>query len=302
MCSISVEPMPSTMSRSKQACQRRRTSGASGSAALTQKRTDDRSNDRRVRQVDHRAVQRRHGEEQRRPVRRRGLQQPARVRLARPQHRGRADRVREREVVAQPVRVVELGRAERDVALGDAEDLARVGVDRVRDVVVQVHDALREPGRAAAEEPEGHVVGVRVRRRGVGAPHRPSAPRTACDRSRPAAGARAARPRPRPRARRSRSRSGGSSPWCRGTTPARVRHRMRIAPRNSAGKVGVSSRIISTRSSRPTPSSRRAPSRHGRRSRAAARMWSPPPRSEWRPCRRDQPPTAGRRASRSSSR
>ena len=45
MCSISVEPMPSTMSRSKQAFQRRRTSGASGSAALTQKRTEPRSND-----------------------------------------------------------------------------------------------------------------------------------------------------------------------------------------------------------------------------------------------------------------
>ena len=301
MCSSSVEPMPSTMSRSKQACQRRRTSGASGSAALDAEAHGAQVERRRVRQVDHRAVQRRHREEQRRPVRRRGLQQPARVGLARPQHRGRADRVREREVVAQPVGVVELGRAERDVALGDAKDLARVGVDRVRDVVVQVHDALGEAGRAAAEEPEGHVVGVRVRRRGVGRAHPPSAPRTASDRSRPAAGARAARPRPRPRARRSRSRSGGSSPWCRGTRPARVRRRCASRPGTAPGR-SACRRGSSARGPRGRRRARAGRRRHGRRSRAAARTWSPPPRSEWRPCRRDQPPTAGRRASRSSSR
>ena len=43
MCSISVEPMPSMMSRPNAACQRRRTSGASGSAADTHMRTEDRS-------------------------------------------------------------------------------------------------------------------------------------------------------------------------------------------------------------------------------------------------------------------
>ncbi len=43
MCSSSVEPMPSTMSSPKQFCQRRSTSGASGSAALTHMRTELRS-------------------------------------------------------------------------------------------------------------------------------------------------------------------------------------------------------------------------------------------------------------------
>ena len=69
MCSISVEPMPSTMSRSKQACQRRSTSGASGSAALTQKRTDERSNVDASGRLTIAPYSVGHREEQRRPVR-----------------------------------------------------------------------------------------------------------------------------------------------------------------------------------------------------------------------------------------
>ena len=115
-----------------------------------------------VRQVDHRAVERRDGEEEARPLLLRGLQQAAGIGAPGAQHGRRTHRVREREVVAQAVRVVELGRGERDVVLVDHEDLAGVRLTRVGDVVVQVNDALREAGRPAAEQPERRVVAVRV--------------------------------------------------------------------------------------------------------------------------------------------
>jgi hypothetical protein len=72
---------------------------------------------------------------------------------------------RERQVVAQPVGVLQLRRRERHVVLAHAEHLPGVGLARDLDVVVQVHDALRAPGRARAVEPERHVIAVRRRRR-----------------------------------------------------------------------------------------------------------------------------------------
>ena len=74
---------------------------------------------RDVGQVDHRAVERGDAEEQRRLVLRAVSSRPFGSGPAGPQHRRRADPVREREVVAQPVRVVELRRRERDVVRAD---------------------------------------------------------------------------------------------------------------------------------------------------------------------------------------
>ena len=164
MCSISVEPMPSTISRPKRSCQRSKVCGGSGSAAETHRRTESSASSAPL-LAHHRAVERRDGEEQGRAMLAQLREDRLGARRAGHEHRRRAEPQREREVVAQPVGVVELGRREDDVVLAQAEHLAREGLARVRDVVVQVHDALRLARRPRAVEPEGHVVAVRAARR-----------------------------------------------------------------------------------------------------------------------------------------
>ena len=108
-----------------------------------------------------RAVQRRHGEEDRRAPLAQDGEQRVRLRRPRAEHRRRAEVQRERQVVAQPVGVLELRRREQHVVLAHAEHLPGVRLARDLDVVVEVHDALRAAGRARAVQPEGHVVAVR---------------------------------------------------------------------------------------------------------------------------------------------
>jgi hypothetical protein len=51
---------------------------------------------------------------------------------------------------------------ERPIRFGELKDVLRVRVGRVHEVVLQMHDALRESGRAGRVEPEAHVVLARV--------------------------------------------------------------------------------------------------------------------------------------------
>ena len=175
-----------------------------------------------------RAVERRDREEHRRAMLAQRGEDRLGARRAGHEHRGRAEPQREREAVAQPVGVEELGRREDDVVLAQAEHLAREGLARHLDVVVQVHDALGLARRARAVEPEGHVVAVRRRRVELvalrGQRRRRARPRR-CRRRRGRGSARRARRAPRAargssrrrrwrrRSRRSPRRSGGS---CRG--------------------------------------------------------------------------------------
>ena len=289
MCSISVEPMPSMMSRSNAALPAaqdlggERLGGGDAHAHAGQVVLG------RVGQVDHRAVERGHGEEQARALALGGLQQAARVRPARAQHGRRAHPVREREVVAQPVRVVELGRGERHVALGDLQDLAGERLARVRDVVVQVHDALREAGRAAAEQPERHVVAVGVGGVGLARVRVEERRRAATRRS-----AGALEPPRRSstrvlghhhRARRSRGCSGGSSPRVQerhrrghGAHPHRAQE-----DRGERGRVVEDHQHAVLAAARPA---RAARCRRGRCGRAAARRSAPRRRSGRPPWRR----------------
>ena len=174
-----------------------------------------------------RAVERRDRAEHRRAMLAQLGEDRLGTRQARHEHRRRAEPQREREAVAQPVGVEELGRREDDVVLAQAEHLAREGLARHLDVVMQVHDALGLARRARAVEPEGHVVAVRRRRVELVAlrrqPRRRARPRR-CRRRRGRGSGRRARRAPRacagagrrrwPRCpRRSPRRSGGS---CRG--------------------------------------------------------------------------------------
>ena len=110
------------------------------------------------------AVERRDRAEHRRAVLAQLGEDRLGARRARHEHRRGAEPEGEREAVAQAVGMEELGRREDDVVLAQAEHLAREGLARHLDVVMQVHDALGLAGRARAVEPEGHVVAVRGRR------------------------------------------------------------------------------------------------------------------------------------------
>ena len=165
MCSISVDPIPSTMSVPNRSDQPPAVCAGSGSAADD----TDAHRDSAARRVDPPAApeQGRHAEQHGRPVGTQRLKDRLELGRSGHQHRGRPEPQREGEPVAQPIGVEQLRRRERDVAGADAEHAARVVLARVLDVVLQMHDALGLAGRARAIEPEGHVVAMGLAHRGV---------------------------------------------------------------------------------------------------------------------------------------
>ncbi len=162
MWSISVEPTPSRITRSCLSRHRCQTSAGSGSAAETHSRADEKSPSLLGR--EHGVVERRHREEQRgaEPLDRR--EDRVRARTTAQEDGRRAGPVGEGEVVAEAVRMEELRRRERDVLIGDAEDVPCVRLAGDEKVSMQVDDALGATGGARAVEPERHVVAERVDR------------------------------------------------------------------------------------------------------------------------------------------
>src|SRR5919106_4361846 len=137
MWSISVEPTPSRITRPCFSCHRYQTSAGSGSAAEMHNLTDEKSPSCSSASIALYSV---------------GTEEDGR----------RAGPVRKGEVVAEAVRMEELRRRERDVLVGDAEDVPCIRLARVEEVPVQVDDALGTTGGARAVEPERHVVAERV--------------------------------------------------------------------------------------------------------------------------------------------
>ena len=125
---------------------------------------------RSIRDVEHRRIRRRHGEEQRRFAARGKLEDCFRQRPARIQDRRRADAEREIQRVAEPVGEEELGDRVCPLVLRDAQDVLAEMIAAERHVVVQMDRALGEAGRARAIEPKRGVVfagleGAELRRR-----------------------------------------------------------------------------------------------------------------------------------------
>ena len=78
------------------------------------------------------------------------------------EHRGRADRKREGDRVAESVGEEDLRRREHDVGLADAQHPLAIRLVRVGSVVVQMDNAFRPTRAARAVHPERHLVGMRV--------------------------------------------------------------------------------------------------------------------------------------------
>ena len=169
MCSISVEPMPSTMSTPKCALEAFADLGRQRLAGGGHQAQRDVASRRQVGSGQHageaggRAVE--HGRLARPPT-------PPSQRLKvgvgrRPlghQQRRRADAHREAQRIAQAVGEEQLGRREADVGLAQAQHALAVQLGRPVGVGVRVHGALGAAGRARRIEPEAGVVGARSRR------------------------------------------------------------------------------------------------------------------------------------------
>ena len=82
-----------------------------------------------------------------------------RQRPARPQHRGGADRHRERHGVAEPIGEEQLGGRKHDVVGADAEHALSHQPRRRHQAGMDVPDAFRVAGRAGRVEPERDLVG-----------------------------------------------------------------------------------------------------------------------------------------------
>ena len=164
MCSISVEPMPSTMSTPKWRLKRSPISAGSASPA------DDTSLKRHVlalrQQVRSEHVRRSRSARHRRPsayaadAAAPALEHRLRRRPLGHEQRRRADAHRKGQRVAEPIGEEELGGREADVALLQAEDRLAVKLGRPVRVGVRMHRPLRPAGRARRIEPEGGIVGV----------------------------------------------------------------------------------------------------------------------------------------------
>ena len=103
----------------------------------------------------------RHGEEQRRAQLLDGLENARGRWPGRVQHRRGADRERKRQTVAEPVGM-EQHAPKGEIVLANVQDMTRVGLARVRNVVLQMNHALGPSRRSAAVEPERHVVAMRA--------------------------------------------------------------------------------------------------------------------------------------------
>ena len=167
MCSISVEPMPSTMSTPKCALKRSPSSAGSASPADDTRRSATSPRVRQVRRGEHA------GEAGRRAVEHGGLDAadaagPAlegrvgRRPLGHQQHGG-AHAQREGQRIAQAVGEEQLGGGEADVVLGQAEHALAVQLAGPVGVGVRMHRALGAAGGAGRVEPEARVVGARAR-------------------------------------------------------------------------------------------------------------------------------------------
>ena len=111
--------------------------------------------------AQHVGEERRAGEEQRRAVLLAALDQRVRPGRRRLQHRGRADRQREQQRVAQPVGEERLGRGQAAVVRADPAAPAAPYVSQTTcDRAVPVHGRLRRAGGAGGVEPERRRVGV----------------------------------------------------------------------------------------------------------------------------------------------
>ncbi len=185
MCSISVEPMPSTIRMPVFSNQASETAAGSGSPAETHVCSD-------VGDVlaQQRAVGGRRGEQRRDAVPADRVEQ-----VAGAGHRRRrgAEAQREEHEPAEAERERQRRRAAEHVAPGAGEDLARERVAARQQVAVEVHATLRRAGRAGREGDDRDVVGGGVD--GLEASRAPAGPR---------ARARAGR-RPRPPDRRATS-------------------------------------------------------------------------------------------------
>ena len=124
MCSSSVEPTPSRMSTPKRAFQALPTNSGSASPAEVQmrNRVPARSSFSAL-VVQHRGEQRRHAEEDGRVVFVHQREHRSRRRPLGIEHRGGADRHRERQRVAEAIGEEQLCRRQADIVLANAEHL-----------------------------------------------------------------------------------------------------------------------------------------------------------------------------------
>ena len=158
MCSISVEPMPSTISTPKWRLEPladlrgQRLAGRGDESqrdvlAARQPGRGQHAGEAGRRAVEHRGL---HAADAAGEPLERGV---GRGPLGHQQHGG-ADAHRERERIAEAVGEEELGRGEAHVALGEAEDGLAVELAGPVGIGVRVHRALRSTGRTRRVQPE----------------------------------------------------------------------------------------------------------------------------------------------------
>src|SRR2546422_8571307 len=110
--------------------------------------------------VQERAVDRRHGEEEARPLLGEDLPGSRRREGLRREHDRGARGERKVKARAEPVGEEELRGRVGDVVGAHAEDVAPVALDRVQDAPLHVDDGLRAAGGPRAVEPERRIVGM----------------------------------------------------------------------------------------------------------------------------------------------
>ena len=158
---ISLDPMPSRISRPVRSRQRSQTLDGRASPALAQVRTLEKSGfGAAVHRGEHPGIRRRYAEKERRAVPADLVEDRLRRRPPGKEHGRRSDVVRKILSVAEPVGEEEPGDREATVGRPDAEDVLGVGATADPRVVLEVDDALRLPRRPARVEHERRAVAV----------------------------------------------------------------------------------------------------------------------------------------------
>ena len=286
MCSISVEPIPSTMRMPGLLVPGVRHAGrqrlARGHARV-----------QRARHVpaEQRPVRGRRGEERRDLVLAQHVQQ---LPGASDRRHGRPEAQREQQRRTEPERERDRRRAGEHVGRARVQNVARERVAARQQVAVEVHAALRRAGRARGEGDDRDVVGGRVDRLEGAAlgqlldhAHVLDAPPRRPGR------ARRARPSPAPSSSPSRSHARAAA------ASSRPRCRPRAGcPASTRSPPACSARAAARAPPARSTATRRRPRRASAARRSSSRPRSPPPRA--RAARRRRSPAAARRgASRS---